>query len=292
MRVDHVLLTRFNLPSQGVESLIRAREGWLRERVDLFERYCLPSVEGQLGRRPSWIVYVDPQSPSWLLERMEGWRSAGLLTPVLREAVSREELVSDLRSVVDDPGDVLVTTNLDNDDGLALDFSSRLTGLDVSHERCAVYLTHGLIKSPAGLYRRTDRHNAFCSVREGWGDPVTAWSAYHNELPRTMPAVLLGAAPGWLQIVHGSNVSNRVRGRLVSPRGYRRLFAEGALDEAEPTRADLARDLLVRSPVRAVRDGVRAGLRSGALRLLGKERYARMKARMRLMVTAHGKAEG
>jgi hypothetical protein len=27
--IDHVLLTRFNLPSRGLESLIRAKDGWL-----------------------------------------------------------------------------------------------------------------------------------------------------------------------------------------------------------------------------------------------------------------------
>ncbi len=43
-RVDHVLLTRFNLPTPGVEGLIRAREGWLQDRIELFELYCAPSV--------------------------------------------------------------------------------------------------------------------------------------------------------------------------------------------------------------------------------------------------------
>ena len=48
--LDHVLLTRFNLPSKGHESLVRAQENWLRNRVVLFERYCLPSVAAQTCR--------------------------------------------------------------------------------------------------------------------------------------------------------------------------------------------------------------------------------------------------
>ena len=47
--LDHVILTRFNLPTGGVEGIMRAREGWLRERIDLFERYCAPSVAAQRG---------------------------------------------------------------------------------------------------------------------------------------------------------------------------------------------------------------------------------------------------
>ncbi|MCU1424755.1 MAG: hypothetical protein JWM51_1046, partial [Microbacteriaceae bacterium] len=68
---DHVLLTRFNLPSAGVESLIRAQEGWLRTRVELFERYCVPSVLAQTSSSYRWLIYFDPESPQWLKDRVE-----------------------------------------------------------------------------------------------------------------------------------------------------------------------------------------------------------------------------
>lgn len=274
MRVDHVLLTRFNLPSIGVEEVIRAREGWLRQRVELFDRYCLPSVVNQQGERPQWLVYLDPQSPQWLLERVRAHQEAGILTPVLRESVPREALLADLRRVVPRPGDALVTTNLDNDDGLAPDFSQRLRAAGAEHTRCAVYLVNGLIATGHDLYLRTDRDNAFCSVRESWDDPVTAWSAYHNELGRSMPVVRIAGSPGWLQVVHERNVSNRVRGRLVRPDAHHGF---AGLDAAEPSLADLALDRLVHVPVRVVRDLGRSGLRRAALRLLGKDGYARAK---------------
>jgi hypothetical protein len=273
--VDHVLLTRFNLPSAGVEEVIRAKEGWLRERVGLFDRYCLPSVLAQRGPRPHWLVYLDPQSPAWLLELMHEHAASGVLTPVLREEVPREVLLEDLRRVVRDPGRALVTTNLDNDDGLAPDFSRRVRAAGAAHERCAVYLVHGLIATERHLYRRTDRVNAFCSVRESWDEPVTAWSAYHNELGRHMPVVRLGGEPGWLQVVHGRNVSNRVRGRLVRPGGYGDF---AGLDLEDPPVGELARDLLLRSPARAAYDLGRGGVRRVGLRVLGKDGYAAAKS--------------
>lgn len=275
MNVDHVLLTRFNLPSAGVEQTIRTREGWLRERVVLFERYCLPSVVQQRGTRPRWLVYLDPESPLWLLQRMVELEADGVLRPVLRPSVSREELLADLHRVVPSPGHLLVTTNLDNDDGLAPDFSSRLRAVVSAAPRCAVYLVHGLVATPQALYLRTDRSNAFCSVRESWDAPVTAWSGYHNELGRQMPVLRLGGPPAWLQVVHGSNVSNRVRGRRVAPGPWRGVFP--GLDVPDPAPGDLAVDSLLRMPARAVRDGARSGLRSGALRVLGKERYGAAK---------------
>lgn len=277
MSVDHVLLTRFNLPSLGVEQVIRAREGWLRQRVELFDRYCLPSVVAQQGERPRWLVYLDPESPQWLVDRMRAHQAAGVLVPVLRESVPRDALVADLRALVPEPGSALVTTNLDNDDGLAPDFSARVRAVGGEHPRCAIYLSHGLIATADSLYLRTDRDNAFCSVRETWDGPVTAWSSYHNELGRHMPVVRLGGDPGWLQVVHERNVSNRARGRLVSPGDHPGFVG---LDVSEPSLADVLRDRTVRMPVRAARDLGRGGLRRMALRLLGKERYAAVKARL------------
>ena len=275
MQVDHVLLTRFNLPSVGVEEVIRAREGWLRERMQLFERYCLPAVLAQQGPRPKWLIYLDPHSPVWLLERMGELAIEGTLAPVLRETVSRAELVSDLRDVVPHPGDVLITTNLDNDDGLAPDFSARLRAVRTDHARSAVYLTRGIVATEDALFLHTDRNNAFCSVREPWAEPVTAWAGYHNELSRSMPVVHLQGPPGWLQVVHGRNVSNRVRGRRVDPAAYRPVFPGVRVPDSR--RVDLVRDRLVDLPVRWVRDTLRAAVRTGALRLLGKERYGAAK---------------
>ncbi len=282
-RVDHVVLTRFNLPNGGVEGLIRAREGWLRDRVALFERYTVPSMLAQT-RRPHWIVYVDPESPAWLLERTSTWRESGVLTPVFRPSVSREELEADLRAVVGTPGEVLLTTNLDNDDGLAVDFCERVVAAGGPPPRAAVYVTRGLVVSPDGVFLRRDRRNAFCSVRETWDGPVTAWSEYHNELARVMPTVEVGGGPGWLQVVHGANVSNRVRGRLVSPAPWRTRFP-GLEDATEPARSELLRDRLLLGPARLARDSARAGLRTAGLRVLGKERYGAAKGGLRTVLS-------
>jgi hypothetical protein len=278
--VDHVLLTRFNLPTPGVEGLIRAREGWLADRTTLFERYCASSVARQTSP-VTWIVYVDPESPGWLFDRLRPFVESGLLRTVQRTAVGPEELATDLAAAVPRPSSHLLTTNLDNDDGLSTDFLARLRTVEPQPGPVALYLTRGLILSPEGLYLRTDRHNAFCSVLEPWDGARTSWSEYHNELGQVMPVKLLHGAPGWLQVVHGANVSNRVRGRRVSPAAYRRSFGD-LLDAAPvPSAADLAVDTLLRAPVRSARDTTRGALRAAGLRVLGKDRYQAMKLRLR-----------
>lgn len=275
--IDHVLLTRFNLPSAGVERSIRDQEGWLTHRVALFERYCLPSVMAQSIRNFSWIVYFDPASPDWLKARVAQYSATGILTPVYRASVSREQLVGDIHEATGGRGELLATTNLDNDDAIAVDFVERIQAIPRPANRTAVFLVRGLIQGQAGTYLRVDRDNAFCTVIEPSGAPTTCWADWHMLLRRSMPVVELAGAPGWLQVVHGENVSNRVRGRLVSPVPWRRLFP-GALDDAVAPRAGaLVRDRLVSAPMRALRETARGGAKTLALAVLGKDGLDRLK---------------
>jgi hypothetical protein len=271
--VTHVLVTRFNLPSPGAEAHVRLRDGWLRNRLHLFESFCVPSVQAQLDKDFSWIVYFDPASPTWLIERISCLSAGRLFTPRFCESVQRETLLSDIESVAGVTR-YLLTTNLDNDDALAVDFTRRVRRESPADLRAAIFVDHGLILHGDALYARRDPYNAFCSVRESWRDAVTCWSAPHNELRHRMPAVRIpGGAPGWLQIVHGGNVSNRVRGKRVSPMSYRDHFA-GLLDAVgEPTRADMVRDRYISQPRRAIYEFTRATAKRVLLDVAGQRGF-------------------
>jgi Putative rhamnosyl transferase len=276
--VNHVLLTRFNLPSRGHESLVRASETWLRDRVALFERYCLPSVRAQTCPDFSWLVYFDPGSPQWLLDWIASHEEQGHFVGRLREEVPHPTLLADLRSVAGQPAPGgLMTTNLDNDDSIAPDLVARLQAAVVPAERAAVYVGDGLIVRGDRLYRRTDPHNAFCSVREAWDQPLTCWADWHNLLPDHMPAVVLQGRPGWLQVVHGANVSNRVRGSRVRPSAYATDFPWALDGLPDPRPGELLRDIAVARPVRAGRETGRAVVKTAVRSVLGREGLDRVK---------------
>jgi len=267
---DHVLLTRFNLPSNGAEQIVRARERWLENRVKLFEKYCLTSVKAQTAKNIHWIIYFDPESPAWLLERIKEWSDSNVFVPIYRATVSNSELCSDLRKVVSHPGEWLITTNLDNDDALAVDFAHRLQFSAAQPHRSALYLTEGLIVCDNQLFRRTDRRNAFCSVVEPWDKPVTCWADWHNLLGKRMPVVEIGGQPAWLQVVHGGNVSNRVQGKLVSPGAYLDRFPALLASIKSPSKLELLADIVFEGPIRKGKEQVRRAIKSMAMALLGK----------------------
>ncbi len=276
--VDHVILTRFNLPSEGAESTVRAKEGWLRTRVELFERYCLPSVKNQTVRSFHWVIYFDPQSPDWLKARIHELARDSTFTPIYRTSVNHTELMTDLRAVTGSKAPRLLTTNLDNDDGLASDFVARLQGVPAGEQRTAIYLVHGLVRSGSGLYLRTDKANAFCSVREDWDSAETCWANWHNLLGRTMNVIEIGGDPAWLQVIHGTNVSNRIRGKRTTVDTFEPIFGALLNGAVDPGRAALVRDLLVDRPGRYARDLGRGALKQTAMSVLGQKGIDRLKA--------------
>lgn len=278
MAIDHVLLTRFNLPSAGPESLIRAKDGWLQDRVELFERFTVPSVDAQSAAgRFRWLVFFDRESPRWLIDRLAPHVERGIFTPIYGEQFSNEEVVAYARSVTGGQGDILMTTNLDNDDGLAVDFVERLHRLARPGRQTALYLGNGIILDGGRAFLRHDRYNAFVSVAEPWSNAKTVWRDWHNMLHKQMAVQTDGGLPAWLQVVHDRNVSNRVRGRLIDPAGYRAVFP-GHLDGMPgPSRGAILYDRLVRIPVRETRETARRSAKALLLGTIGKQGLDRIK---------------
>lgn len=279
--IDHVLLTRFNLPTGGVEARIRAADDWLTNRWELFERYCAPSVARQTTSAFTWIIYFDPESPEWLVRAIKPYVDRGLFRAIFRTEVPTDVLMADLRANTQHPDGVLLTTNLDNDDGIAVDFMERLQAAVDFDDTRALYVVNGLVKGREGLYLRHDPENAFCSVAAPWSAPRTSWDDWHIMLGRSMPVVEIDGEPGWLQVVHGENVSNRVRGRLVGPARWRDRFPTLLDDVVDPHVGQLMRDRLVVAPARRVRDAGRATLRRTAIAILGRDGMQDLKARLK-----------
>ncbi|WCD92910.1 glycosyltransferase [Microbacterium sp. nov. GSS16] len=280
--IDHLVLTRFNLPTPGPESLVRAQEGWLRNRVALFERHTVPTMRAQTENSYTWMVYLDPHSPGWLLERLAPFADEGLFVPLYRERVEWTDVVADAREVFGDShGELLLTTNLDNDDAVAVDFIARLQQAARRHPDHAIYLRTGLILQGDALYLRDDPENAFCSVSESWDAPVTAWRDWHNLLHEHLPVVSLTGTPAWLQVIHGQNVSNRVRGVRTEAAQHRAAFP-GQLDGVTDTRPGrLWLDRSVLRPLRELRDSSRAIGKRVILRIGGKNSLDRVKQAVR-----------
>jgi hypothetical protein len=166
-------------------------------------------VRGQSQQEFSWLVFFDEGTPQRFVERIGSYESGGHLEARFVaeggepewEAV-REQLLPDC--------DWVLTTRLDNDDALHVDFVATL--------QAAFRPLPGLLNLPQGyvldarrrrLYGSRQLANPFLSRCEPRGEVRTVLQAgAHDAIGAAVQQVAAG--PLWLQVVHGRNAANRV----------------------------------------------------------------------------------
>jgi hypothetical protein len=259
--IEHVLLTRFNLATPGREEDIRNRPGWLSRRFDLFERYCLPSVASQVSQDFVWIVYFDVETPIEFRDRIDLLSGIYPFVPFYTGLFLSDGWRTSVRQVLDGLGKVpdnILTSRLDNDDALARNYISRVrSAAEQSLERhVALNITSGCVLSHGVVYQTQHHSNAFFSLLEPYDNCFrTAAAIRHMDLGSQVPLVQLDGPPGWLQVVHSENVSNRIRGSIVEPGFLSNLFFEELSSELVSTsRIFIVFDRFVLFPLRSAPD--------------------------------------
>lgn len=264
--LTHVLLTRFNLATPGRESAIRNKPGWLEERFALFETYCLPSVAAQTDQDFHWLIYFDEHTPEDFKARIGRLSENGsLFTPYYTGMFPGEGWGRSIHEVLTPTGQYVLTTRLDNDDSLAVDFMARLHAEIHAHDMAegAYNFRQGAICQGDRLYAIAHESAPFFSLLEPLSDTLcTAPNIHHMRIAEGRPVIQIDGAPAWMQIVHGTNVSNRVRGRRVAPAYIEGLFPTAISDQLSPV-SDLAlwSDHNITGRVRRLRDGLVNALR-------------------------------
>lgn len=226
--MKHLILTRFNLRIWNEDKHNRPTltEKWLRERVALFENYCLPSLKAQTCQDFRWIILFGTDSPEWLLGKIDEWcdvfpqirpvsvqpASQGVFRRVFREVAASE---------AEPQGGRMLTTYLDNDDALRCDFVE-----DV--QRRASELPDGtFLCYRYGVQYFTDmklatcvpcRYNHFPSYVEDYGSPDEV-QTFFRLVSHAQMKVLPGSCvvhvenrdkPMWMEVVHETNKYNDV----------------------------------------------------------------------------------
>lgn len=272
--VPHVLMTRFNLATPGREAAIRNQPDWLAGRFDLFERFCLPSVASQSRRDFTWIIYFDKDTPAAYKDRIAALQREVPFEAYYTGLFPATGWPRSLAEVLGPLPPVVLTSRLDNDDALAVDYMERTAAAArgrVPAPRMGIVVTEGFIRSETSAYRIAHPCNAFTSWLEQTGDEdelLTAMGIMHMDAARFGPLVQVPGPGGWLQVVHGGNVSNKVRGRRVAPADLAGRVHPGALEGLVPaSAAQIALENGLVTPVRAGRDRL-IGLAKGARRAL------------------------
>ncbi|NQX29475.1 hypothetical protein HQQ81_19180 [Microbacteriaceae bacterium VKM Ac-2854] len=220
---DHVILTRFSVRFEGSAP---HDDAWLAYRWAFFCDALAASAQRQTVREFEWLVFFDIDTPAWLREQIDSV-GAGLFTPRYVSTWSSAVVQESVAELAGAP--YLITTRIDSDDAIATRFVEDIQAQFDAQASLYVNLLCGVqIERTGELYRYDEPSGAFISYIE---------KRIEGELPRTvffnsghgysrLFADILNVVgpPRWMQIIHGSNVANGVRGLRVRPEPYQADF--------------------------------------------------------------------
>ena len=210
----HLVLTRFNTAVGYAPSAKRLDSGWLRTRLAMFERYCLPSMAAQRDVSFQWIVFCDAGSPEWFRETMASFQP--LVTTVYVDGwLTDERIAGSLAAANMVPTPYLITTRLDNDDALASGHLAIVQSEFREQEREFLEFPVGIQSFRGHLYNVFWHSNPFLSLIEKVQHSkrfTTVCCVRHDQVRGAGKIRSLVRSPQWLQLIHGENIGNSLRG--------------------------------------------------------------------------------
>lgn len=204
MTVVHLLITRFAL---RLKRTVPADTGplspdWLERRLDLFRRYCVPSVQAQYCSDFRWLVHVHAGLDPVFADRLRALDPRIALTTAPVTPLPRIE-----------GADIVVSTRLDSDDSLAPHV------LDIVQAKAQAKIARPvLVDFPKGYYVDHDTQQqylahgaAFKALIERQGPDRRCVGVYTRSCDVIALAypTIREQEPSWLRIVHGGNLVNR-----------------------------------------------------------------------------------
>ncbi|MGV6829271.1 MAG: glycosyltransferase [Flavobacteriales bacterium] len=217
----HYIITRFNLRNPKWEAENNGKtlltEAWMKERFWLFENFCLPSVKTQSNKNFTWLLYFDTStsitfknkitklvqdSPHFVPQFIEGM-------PVYYESIKAYISKNSQNKRY------LITTRIDNDDSIHVDFVKTIQNQFKQQKYHVVDLLKGYslqIKPQIILGKKDHIFNPFISLIEENINPKTVWHNSHNTWKTEKNVTFIKNKRLWMVVIHQDNKTNNFNG--------------------------------------------------------------------------------
>lgn len=227
-KFTHYLITRFNVP---VKNWDRDKSGrptldsaWMEERMQLFQAYCVPTVRQQTERNFIWVVYCDRNTSPADLDIIR--KSIGTVQNAeVRLSDDFDELLDDLRQwLAKAQTSFVITSRLDNDDGLGLDYIYKVQSHFAARDKLLINLEGGILYDTGRKVLTRLRHSPFnhygslIEQIQPEGSALTVLGYPHDHPPREIEVLNVECNAAWLKIIHDRNLKSRTSGVPVFPK--------------------------------------------------------------------------
>jgi len=228
------IYTRFNLPLKfgGVINRpgIHLKKKWLDSRVELFNKYCLPSVKNQTDQNFTWFIcFAENTPPEYVNEICTAKQAVPIFANSQGQSVERSR-----EHIIDDS--ILATIRLDSDDSISLNYidylSESIKSFDqaIDHENYVLAFTDGCEYDLQNnkYYSRLYLHSPFIALCEKTKPSKHIKSVFadaHYLMHRSYKTLLIPTEePMWRINIHDDNVANKIKGEL-SNENFDHLFS-------------------------------------------------------------------
>ena len=210
-KIHHLFFTRFNIQYE-VGDTIGICPSWLDERLRLFETYCLPSIQNQTCTNFIWIIIGDSRTSIEYKKRIESYKSilpqiCVVWTPYQNDGY--HSLYRKLGQEFASGYDTLITTRLDSDDALPINYAETI-------QRIAQDGFEGIISFPVGKqtfikdnksYKiRYVQNHSTSYIEKCSFETVMIFD--HTQVKMDQIQIIETEEPMWEEIVHGGNMLN------------------------------------------------------------------------------------
>lgn len=225
VKFTHYLVTRFNVP---VENWNKDKSGhptldgsWMRHRLNLFTRYCVPTIAGQTEKNFHWVIYCDVNTFSIDKIRIEESISS-VHGAEVRLASDHAEMLSDLKKLISShAAEYVITSRLDNDDGLGKNYIQIMQEHFREKDKWLLNPLDGIYYDyyeRVMTYMRKSEKNHYTSLIEknnNTADLKTVLGFPHDDPSSGIHIENIHGERLWLKIIHEKNVKSLLRGRPV-----------------------------------------------------------------------------
>lgn len=220
MNFIHVITTRFNVPTSvwtetrdGTKPL---SEEWLKDRFEIFQKYCLPSFKNQSNKNFIWLVFFDENTPEKYKQEIENiQKEFSLFQPIFVQDF--EELQRKALQIIptffSDDTQFLISTDLDNDDLLHREFIDTVQQKFEPKNDLVIDLKRGLqlTKSEEGKAYINVFYmvaNPFVSLVENKNSFGTVMKEEHLKYRNYSNYTFYDLEPRFIQYIHSNNLLN------------------------------------------------------------------------------------
>jgi len=214
--VKHFLITKINLESSLWIPRLTKRMGYLRfnddylnNMLELFGKYTVPAVESQSCQEFTWLVFIHKDTKDEWKEKFRN--KVDNLIEVTKD--------KDIKHHIDRCDQDIITTNLDSDDSISIDYLSEIQSFyyknkkDLKIPSVISYYSGFLLSETRQLIAiQVHIYNPFISLVESGKDIKTVSFYKHNSIENCIPALYKVSDKGmWMSVCHDKNIVNRLR---------------------------------------------------------------------------------